>query len=92
MVKTSGYNSPRTNLRILDKEPTIGLQANQDNKHYYMKETCLRHGLVPLMEKFFIHVVDVLRTLMSQNYFPRNFREQLCNTELFLDKNSENES
>lgn len=46
-VKTSDYDSPRINPRVLEEDPTIGQQLAQGSKYFHMKGTCSHCGLGP---------------------------------------------
>lgn len=55
-VKKFGYESPRTTLGFLEKDPTFGKQAAQDSKQIGMEETSLHRRLGSLWEKVLVRV------------------------------------
>lgn len=44
-IKTSGYDSPRTNLGFLEEDPTFVQQAARGSNNLFLKETYQRHKL-----------------------------------------------
>ena len=51
MIKTFGYDSSRTNPRVLEEDLTIGQQAAKGSKQIHMEETSPRPGLGSPKEK-----------------------------------------
>lgn len=90
-VKTSRYNSPTTNLWVLEKDTNLGQDAPRQRATSSYGSVSAS-GLAPTMSKNYLLIEETQRSLLSKILPQKIFTEHLRDSILSPNDDFENES